>query len=451
VADALIEADTTAEPRGVKTPRRAAIAGWVGSALEYYDFFIYGTAAALVFPAIFFPSGNPAAATIASFATFGVGYIARPVGAFFMGYMGDRFGRKRVLIFTLLLMGTCTFLVGCLPTYDQVGLLAPALLVVLRLCQGLSASGEQSGANSITLEHAPAGKRAFYSSFVLSGTQAGQLFASAVFLPLTALLARDQLLAWGWRLPFLLSLVVVAFGFAVRRTLHETPAFEEEAAHGDLQRQPLGTLFRENWLDVIRVVLVCLYSVLGTIIGVWALSFGTAVAKVDPTALLWVATLANVVALVTIPVCGAIADRIGRKPVFLFGTLSSAAAIFVYLWTVSTNNVPLIFLVGIVMSGVCGAAILGTVPALLGEMFSTRVRLSGMAIGTQIGYGLSGLAPTIAAAIAAPGLGGWLPVAIFSAACVVVSALAAATARETYKLHMHDLGKKDTQLTTVTA
>ena len=174
----------TQDPTPVRTPRKAALAAWSGSALEYYDFAIYGTAAALVFPDIFFPAGNHTVATVASFATFGVGYVARPIGSFFMGHIGDRLGRKRILTGTIVLMGLSTFLVGCLPTYGQVGLLAPALLVILRLVQGLSAAGEQAGANSMSFEHAPDDERGFFTSFTLSGTQGGQVLAPAVFLPL---------------------------------------------------------------------------------------------------------------------------------------------------------------------------------------------------------------------------------------------------------------------------
>src|SRR4051812_42007556 len=183
----------------VRTPRRAAVAAWFGSALEYYDLAISGPAAALVFPDIFFPEGNDSAATIAAFATFGVAYVARPIGSFLMGHIGDRLGRKTIMVGTLLLMGISTFLVGCLPTYAQVGLLAPTLLVLLRLLQGLSAAGEQSGANSMSFEHSPEDRRGFFTSFTLSGTQGGQVLAPAVFLPLAAVLPEDQLQAWGWR------------------------------------------------------------------------------------------------------------------------------------------------------------------------------------------------------------------------------------------------------------
>src|ERR1051325_214359 len=213
--------DTTTERR--RTPGRAALAAWAGSALEYYDLAIYGSAAALVFPQIFFPEGNDTAATVAAFATFGVAYVARPVGSFLMGHIGDRLGRKTIMVGTLLLMGVSTFLVGCLPTYGQVGLLAPTLLVILRLLQGLSAAGEQAGANSMSFEHAPDDRRGFFTSFTLSGTQGGQVLAPAVFLPLAAVLSEDALLTWGWRIPFLLSAVVVLVGLYIRLRLDETP------------------------------------------------------------------------------------------------------------------------------------------------------------------------------------------------------------------------------------
>ena len=221
-----LSADTH-EVVGVRAPRLAALAAWIGSALEYYDFFIYGTAAALVFPKIFFPSSSPQMATLASFATFGVAYVARPLGAVALGHVGDRFGRKKVMIFTLLLMGVSTFIIGLLPTYQQVGILAPILLVAARVLQGISAAGEQAGANSMTLEHAPPRQRSFYTSFTLGGTQAGQILAILVFLPL-GMLPEDQLLSWGWRVPFFLSAFVVLVGYWIRRNLPETPVFEQE-------------------------------------------------------------------------------------------------------------------------------------------------------------------------------------------------------------------------------
>lgn len=419
-------------------PRQAAVAAWIGSALEYYDFFIYGTAAALVFNKVFFPDSDPATGTLLAVATFGVGYAARPVGAFILGHVGDRFGRKKVLVFTLLLMGVATFLVGCLPTYDQVGVAAPLLLVTLRLLQGLSAAGEQAGANSMTLEHAPPHRRAYYTSFTLSGTQAGQILATAAFLPVAAL-PEDSLLAWGWRVPFWASAVVVLVGYLIRRRLDETPVFEQQET---VSRMPVVDLFRDHWRDVVRVVLASVIASVSTIFTVYALSFAVNTMDIQRTPMLWVGVLANIVALGALPLCALLSDRVGRKPVFIAGSVGCGVLMFAYLGAISIGNLPLIFLVGIVMFGLVYSATNGIWPSFYGEMFTARVRLSGMAIGTQIGFAIGGFSPTIAAALDGPDGTRWVPVAIFTAVLCLVNVLAVATARETYRVPTERLGER---------
>src|SRR5438477_12071536 len=214
--------------------KKAAASGWIGSALEYYDFFIYATAASLIFPQIFFRPGNPKVAIVASLATYGVGYVARPIGAFVLGHWGDTHGRKTVLIVCLFLMGFSTMAVGILPTYQQAGWIAPLLLVVLRLIQGFAVAGEISGASSMILEHAPFGRRGFFASFTLQGVQAGQILAAAVFLPLAHFMNPDAFNSWGWRIPFLASVVVIIAGYIIRRNVDETPAFAEESEHHEV-------------------------------------------------------------------------------------------------------------------------------------------------------------------------------------------------------------------------
>jgi MFS family permease len=423
-----------------RTPGKAAVASWIGSALEYYDFFIYGTAAALVFGKVFFPKSEPATATLLALATFGVGYVARPVGAFFLGHFGDKFGRKRVLVFTLLLMGLSTFLVGCLPTYGQWGVAAPVLLVVLRLAQGFSASGEQAGANSMTIEHAPGDRRSFYTSFTLSGTQAGAILSTAVFLPVTQLPEAD-LLAWGWRIPFLLSAVVVVIGLIIRRRLDETPLFLEEQERQAVPRLPLAVLFRHYTPDVLRVVCCALVSTVSTIFGVYTLSYGVNTMKIDRSTMLWVAILTNVLALFVIPLWAMLADRYGRRLVFIFGSIAPGLLMFAYLWAITATNIPLIFTIALLMSGITYSASNAVWPAFYAEMFDTRVRLSGMAIGTQIGFALGGFAPAVAAGLQGPGPTGWLPVAGLTFAACVIAAIAAWTARETYRTEIHALGR----------
>jgi len=423
-----------------RTPRKAAFASWIGSAVEYYDFFIYGTAAALVFGKIFFPSIDPALATVAAFATFGVGYVTRPIGAFFMGHIGDKFGRKKVLTMTLLLMGASTFAIGLLPTYQQVGITAPILLVVLRLLQGLSAAGEQAGANSMTLEHAPDHRRAFFTSFTLSGTQMGFILATIVFLPISTLSEQD-LLSWGWRIPFFLSAIVVAVGVWVRRTLPETPAFAEEAAHHETPKLPMAELFSNHTPDVLRVVFAALVSVVSTIFGVFVLSYAVNTMHLPRTQMLVLLVCTNIVALAAIPLWATLSDRIGRRPVFLFGAIGCAVLIWPTLWSIAQADVVLIFVFGLLMSGVVYSAANGIWPSLYGEMFDTRVRLSGMAIGTQIGFALGGFAPTISAAILRPGPDGWMPVAVLVSASCIIAAISVLSARETYNVPMHLLGK----------
>ncbi len=342
-------------------------------------------------------------------------------------------------------MGVSTFLVGALPTYDQIGIASPICLVILRLLQGISASGEQAGANSMTLEHAPDHRRAFFTSFTLSGTQAGLILATLVFLPISAL-PEDQLLAWGWRIPFFLSAIVVAVGFWVRRTLPETPAFAEEESRADKQhapaKMPIVELFSKHSSSVLRVIFAALVSVVSTIFSVFTLSYAVNTMHIPRATMLTVLVLANVVALFAIPLWATLADRIGRRPVFIFGALGSAALIWPYMWAISTLNITLIFVFGLLLSGVVYSAANGVWPSMYGEMFSTRVRLSGMAIGTQIGFALGGFAPTISAAVLGEGPNGWMPVALFTTVAALVSAASAWSARETYKVPMSQLGQQ---------
>lgn len=421
-----------------KTPVKAAVASFMGSAVEYYDFFLFGSAAALIFPTVFFPSGDQAA-LVMSFATFGFAYIARPFGAVILGHFGDRIGRQKVLMFTLLLMGISTFVIGCLPGFAQIGWFAPALLVVCRLMQGLSAAGEQAGASSLTLEHAPDDRRAFFTSWTLTGTQGGQILAALIFIPVVAM--PDELkYSWGWRVPFWLSAVVVVVAFFIRRSLHETPEFEEAKAEGRIARMPLIPLLRDHWRDVLRVILCAFVAAVSTVFGNLALAYGKEVG-LDPSLTLWLVVVANIVALGTQPLFGTLADRIGRKPVFIYGALSSAVLMPFYMLSMSGGNTVLTFVLA-VLTFSCGYAAANAVwPAFYGEMFSTRVRFSGMAIGTQLGFLMAGFAPTIVAALGGVSDGGWVVISAFTGVIALIAALSAMTARETRSVPTSELGE----------
>ncbi|OIJ24175.1 MFS transporter [Nocardioides luteus] len=425
------------ENRDGKTPVRAALASFMGSAVEYYDFFVFGSAAALIFPHVFFPSAGDAA-LVMSFATFAFAYVARPVGAIFVGHFGDRIGRRKVLLFTLLLMGGGTFLIGCLPTYDQAGWIAPALLIVCRLLQGLSAAGEQAGASSLTLEHAPDDKRSFYTSWTLTGTQGGQILAALVFIPVVAM--PDEIkYGIGWRIPFWLSAVVVVVAFFIRSRLNETPEFEEAKANNEVAKLPLAVLLRDHWVDVLRVICCAFIAAVSTVFGNLAIAYGVAVGMVDSITL-WLVVAANVVALFTQPMFGRLADRIGRKPVFVFGAVASAVLMPFYLLSMSQGSELLVFALAILTFSFGYAAANATWPSFYGEMFSTPVRFSGVAIGTQIGFLLAGFTPSIVTALGGVQEGGWVVTAGYTAVVCLVASISALTARETKDVRTADLG-----------
>ena len=426
---------------GDRLAHRAALVSFVGSMLEYYDFFIYGTAAALIFPKVFFVNVDPATGTVLALLSFGIGYIARPVGAVILGHFGDRIGRKAVLITTLILMGGSTLAIGLLPDARMIGSAAPLLLTLLRLLQGLSAAGEQSGSNSLTLEHSDSGRRAFFTSWTLTGTQAGAILATLVFIPVAAM-PEDQLLSWGWRIPFLLSFVVLVVAYLVRRTMPETPAFADIKTRNAVARFPIVPLLRDFWPDVLRVIVCALIATVSTVTAVFALGYATSKFGVPRTTMLWAGVLANATALVTQPLWAILADRIGRKPVFIGGVLGCAVLIFPYFMAITTASSTAILAMTFVMSGIVYAAPNAIWPSFYAEMFETRVRYSGTAIGTQLGFLAAGFTPVISQSLLRDGPTGWLPVAIFIACCCVISAAAAATAHETHAVGMADLGKK---------
>jgi len=408
--------------------------------LEYYDFFIYGTAAALVFPRVFFTNVDATTGTLLALLSFGVGYIARPVGAIILGHFGDRIGRKTVLLFTLVLMGGATLAIGLLPDARAIGAMAPVLLTLLRLLQGLSAAGEQSGSNSLTLEHASAGNRAFFTSWTLSGTQAGAILATLVFIPIASL-PEDQLLNWGWRIPFLLSFVVLIVAYLVRRTMPETPAFSEIKSRHEVARFPVQALLRDYWKDVLRVIICALIATVSTLTAVFALGYATSNFGVARPTMLWAGVLANTTALIAQPLWAMLADRIGRKPVFIGGVLGCAVMIFPYFMALTSGNTLAILAAAILISGVIYAAPNAIWPSFYAEMFETRVRYSGTAIGTQLGFLAAGFTPLVSQSLVGKGPNGWIPVAIFIACCCAASAAAAATARETRAVAIADLGK----------
>jgi MFS family permease len=424
-----------------QTPKKAALAAFLGSALEYYDFFIYGSAAALVFNQLFFPPDNPAIGTVAALATFGVGYLARPLGGIILGHFGDKIGRKKVLLLTLGIMGIASLAIGFLPTYEQIGIWAPILLVVLRLAQGFSAGGESAGASTLTLEHSPEGKRGFFTSFVMTGYAAGMVLATAVFIPVAAL-PTEQLMSWGWRVPFWLSVVVLAIAYWVRTHLDETPVFEDAQEKHEVKKMPVIEVLKNQWADVLRVLFASIFSVMQTIFTVYGLAYATNTVGIDRTTMLWVSTVAVGGSMFMIPLAAKLSDRFGRRPVLLIGAAGCAVTAFGFFWAISTSNVPLIFLAAFFNMTAFYSCWNGVWPSFFGEMFAAPVRYSGFALGNQLGLVLAGFAPMIAAMLLQPGITGWIPVAVFTVACLVVAAISIASARETHRVPVELLGVK---------
>ena len=434
----------TSDSRSKRQSRIAAASGWIGSALEYYDFFIYATAAALVFPQIFFPSQNPTVAIVASLATYGVGYVARPIGAFVLGHWGDTHGRKNVLVLCMFIMGISTMLVGVVPTYEKIGIWAPIILVALRLIQGFAVAGEISGASSMILEHAPFGRRGFFASFTLQGVQAGQILAAAVFLPIATYMPKEDFVAWGWRIPFLLSIVVVIAGYLIRREVDETPAFARESEQGSVPKAPIIQAFKTSWADMLRVICMALMNVIPVVAtifgGVYAVQSAYGIGF-SPAVYLWIPVVGNIVAVLIIPLVGNLSDRIGRRPPLIVGSLLAGLLSFGYLYAISIKNVEAAFALSILMWGIVYQGYNAVFPSFYPELFQTRYRVSAMAISQNVGTTITALLPALFAAVAPPGSANVpLTVGAIAFAVTAISAIAAFSARETFRMTVSDLG-----------
>ena len=416
-----------------RQPKKSAIAALVGSALEYYDFFIYASASALVFNRLFFDPSNPAVATLLSLATFGVAYVARPVGAFVLGRWGDLKGRRVVMVFTLFLMGIATFAIGCLPTYDQIGVTAPVLLVTCRLAQGFSAGGEQSSANSMSLEHAPDNRRSFTTGWTMFGTQLGQVIAAGVFIPMAAI-GEEFFMSVGWRIPFWLSALVVLVGWLIRRTLEEPPQFQAQAAEAGprVKRDPMRILITRYWGPLVAVTILALHNFETTIFSVWALSYGKA-QGIAEAHMLSRTVLVQLSALAAIPLWTLLADKLGRKKIYIGGYIVVAVLLWFYMTQLHDANVIGVYLLGFVMQGIFYSAVNGVWPAFYGEQFPTKVRLSGTSLGTQIGFTITGFAPTIAAALVIGDATDFTPVYLLAVMAAVLLTAAFGTRETAFK------------------
>jgi metabolite-proton symporter len=425
---------------------RLAAAAVFATTLEWFDFLIYATAAALVFGHLFFPSVSPVAGTLASFATFAVGFVARPLGGIIAGHVGDRFGRKPPLVGAMLIMGLATFAIGVLPGYDAIGSWAPTLLVVARLVQGIGVGAQWGGAALLLTEHAPVGRRGFYGSLVQTGAIFGAVSGNLFFLVLTAVLSEEQFFAWGWRIPFLSGLVLVAIGAYVQLHIEDTPVFRELRQQSSTSRQeaglrkaPLVEAVRCYWREILQaagaffVVNATFYILISGM-----LDYATKTVGMSRSAILWCVMAAGLTQVVTMPLFGALTDRMGsRKRLYLTGTVLMAVFAFPMFWLVDTGSVPLVFL-ALLIGFTIHATMYGPQAALYAEMFPADVRYSGASLGYQFASVFAGgLAPFIMTALLAATGASW-SVAVYIIACAALTFVAVATIKERFGRDLYE-------------
>jgi metabolite-proton symporter len=424
---------TSTEPTSTRTPIiRVVGASLIGTTVEWYDFFLYGVAASVVFGDLFFPKGEQLTGTLLSFATFAVGFFARPIGGVVFGHFGDRLGRKNLLVLSLLMMGLATFAIGLLPTYAQVGALAPVLLTLLRLIQGFALGGEWGGAVLIVSEHGDPARRGFWSSWPQAGAPAGQLIANGVLAGLAAFQSDAAFDKWGWRIPFLLSAVLVLVGLWVRLRIEESPLFKQARA----KQEPTDKLpFVEVITKYPREVLTAMgarmaenvsYYIFTIVIATYAKEH----LKLDKSFALNAVLIGAAIHFCAIPLWGALSDRIGRKPVYLFGAIGVGIWAFVFVALVNTKNFALAALavtVGLILHG----AMYGPQASFFTELFGTRVRYSGVSVGYQLASIIAGgLAPFIAIALLKAYDSGFA-ISVYVAVCAVISIVAVTSYAET--------------------
>jgi metabolite-proton symporter len=412
---------------------RIVSASLIGTTVEWYDFFLYSSAAALVFNKLFFPTADPLTGTLLAFTTYAIGFLARPVGGLVFGHFGDKVGRKKLLVISLLMMGGATFAMGLLPTYASIGVAAPILLTLLRLVQGFALGGEWGGAVLIVSEHGGAARRGFWASWPQCGAPGGNLLATAVLAVLAAVQTDEAFLSWGWRIPFLLSAVLVVIGLWIRLAVAESPVFlaAQRRAEGTEEKAPIVRVFRDSW----RQVLVAMGARMGEnvsyyVITAFILVYITESLDLTKSVGLNAVLIGSAVHFVTIPLWGLLSDRVGRRAVYLFGAVGMAVWGFVFFALLDTRSFGVIALattVGLVLHG----AMYGPQAAFFSELFGTRVRYSGASVGYQLASILAGaVAPLVAVAL----LDAWdstLPVSLYLAAMCLITVVAVLVARET--------------------
>ena len=414
-----------------KDLRRVLIASVVGSSVEWFDYFLYGTVAALVFNQLFFVTDDPAFGTLYAFATFALAFFIRPLGGIIFSHIGDRIGRKKTLVLTLSLMGLATFLMGVLPTYAQIGIWAPVFLIILRLIQGLGLGGEWGGALLLAVEYAPKEKRGFFGSVPQMGVTIGMLMGT-IALSIMTLLPDEAFMTWGWRVPFLLSALLVVFGLWIRKGIEETPTFQKTQEKGEIPKLPIADTLKYHWREVLiatgaKVVETAPFYIFGTFI----VSYGTQQLNFNQTSILMAVTVGTIVTTILMPIMGSLSDKIGRKKLYVGGSILMIFFAFPYFWLIHQESVFLLFLATIIGLGIIWAPITAVLGTMFSEIFSANVRYTGISLGYQIGAAVAGgTAPLIATALLIRFNNSYIPVALYIILTALISLVAIWTVKD---------------------
>jgi metabolite-proton symporter len=418
--------------------RKVALASFVGTTIEWYDFFLYGTASALVFNRLFFPNDDPLSGTLKSFVTFALGFAARPIGGIVCGHFGDRIGRKSMLIFTLLLMGVATALIGVLPTYASIGIWAPILLVVLRLAQGFAVGGEWGGAVLMAVEHSPKGRRGFYGSWPQIGVPAGLLLATVIF-GLISKLPEAALLSWGWRAAFLLSILLVGVGVFIRASVSEPPVFAAIKEKSKASRVPVFDTIRQHPKNLLLAMGARVAdNAVFYIYTVFLLAYAKEKALFSNSTTLNAVSIAAVLQIFSLPLFGALSDRLGRRPVYLFGAIFTAAFAFPFFWLIDTASTTLLVLAIVIAMVIGHAAMYGPQASFFSELFGTKVRYTGASIGYQLASVFAGgLSPFIATYLFQRTGRSW-PIALYMIGVAAITIVSVFLAAETAHTEIHE-------------
>lgn len=416
---------------------RVATAAFVGTLVEWYDYYIYGTAAALIFSGQFFPDVDPTTALIASFATFGVGFLARPLGGLFAGHYGDRIGRKSMLIFTLSLMGVSTVLIGLLPSYAQIGIWAPILLVVLRLAQGFGVGGEWGGAAVMVVEYAPVKRRGFFGGLPQAGNVGGLVLATGIFA-IVSLLPDEDLHAWGWRIPFLFSAVLILVGLYIRSKVEETPSFRTAENDNATHKLPMAAAFRDYKREILLAIGAAATVFSGSYLAItYVVSYATHSVGMKSSTVLTGITIAASVAFFCWPASGWLSDKVGRRPMMLSGAVLILALAFPFFWLVNTGSTGLTWIAIVALYGVAVGLIAGVLPSFFSELFDTRVRYTGVSIAYQAPAVLvGGFTPMIATWLVAQAGGQTWSVSLYISAIAAASFICLLMVKETRGVDM---------------